>query len=275
MLSVFGDESADETKRRVFAVVGVIGAEETWEQLEANWIVRTGGIPFHAKDCDSDYGDYASTRHAENKALYRDLAIILAESGLGGWGFAIDLIAQERVFPDAPGIAYYRGFIEVVDAMRKCATNNQEVVKFTFDRKHESEHNAGELYGRFREMPEWQSYTFPEIAFACSHEQPRLQAADLFAREAMKALDNQIGPVKRDPRKSWLALYNTGHFHIDITSDAWFESLKQQMPLLEETTGMSKSRYVQWLQTYGLQHNTTNLFRYVDWSQRVKNKLRS
>src|SRR4051812_9188847 len=97
MLNVYGDESADGTKRRVFAVAGIVGAEQCWEQLEASWIIRTEGIPFHAKNCESDRGDYKNRPHAENKALYRDLALMLAASGLGGWAFVIDLAAQQRI----------------------------------------------------------------------------------------------------------------------------------------------------------------------------------
>ena len=78
MLSVYGDESADETKQRVFAVAGVVGLEESWEAVEGSWVARTNGIPFHANDCDSDFGDYRNTPHLENKALYRDLSLILA-----------------------------------------------------------------------------------------------------------------------------------------------------------------------------------------------------
>ncbi len=57
MLSVFGDESADETQQRVFAVAGVIGSEGAWAELEAKWVTRNGGIPFHAADCESGHGD--------------------------------------------------------------------------------------------------------------------------------------------------------------------------------------------------------------------------
>lgn len=110
----------------------------------------------------------------------------------------MDLAAQRRVFPDAPDIAYYRCFIEVLAAMRNCATNNRETVKFTFDSRQESEHNAGMLYGMFRESPEWKHVMFPEISFVSSREQPRVQAADLFAREVMKVFDNRFGP-ERDP----------------------------------------------------------------------------
>jgi hypothetical protein len=272
MLSVYGDESADAAKKRVFAVAGVIGTEDLWKELEAKWVVRTGGISFHANDCDTDHGDYANTSHADNKALYRDLAIMLAESGLGGWGFAIDLIAQRRVFPDAPNIAYYKCFLEVVQAMKNCAANNKESVKFTFDMRRESEHNTGLLYGMVMAVPDWNKHLFSEISFACSRENPRVQVADLFAREAMKALDNKVGPVKRSARKSWLTLYHTGRFHIEAISDGWFEDLKRQMPMLEKETGMSVGGYLRWLKENNLQHNTSNLFLYMEWSGKRDNK---
>jgi hypothetical protein len=265
MLSVFGDESADETQKRVFAVAGLIGTDEMWEQLAPKWVVRNGEIPFHAKDCDSDRGDYKTIPHAENKALYRDLAIMLAESELAGYGIAIDLLAARRWFPDSPEISYYKGFIEVVQAMKNVAINTGETVKFTFDMRPEGDHNTGLLYGTCRLDIEWAQYTFSEISFACAKDHPRLQMADLFAREAMKVWDNKIGPKKRGPRKSWLALYNSGRFVVEVFGDEWFNDLKRQMPKLEEATGMSGRECRQWLEERKLQCNTTNLFRYMQW----------
>ncbi len=43
-----------------------------------------------------------------------------------------------------------------------------------------------------------------------SKENPRIQMADLLAREAMKDLDREIGPVKFPERKSKLALDGSG-----------------------------------------------------------------
>ena len=266
MLYVYGDESADESRQRVFAVAGLIGPEEMWEHLEASWLVRTDGTPFHSNDCDSDQGDYAGRPHAENKALYRDLALMLAASGIGGWGFAIDLAAQRNAFPDAPDITFYKAFLEVLNAMRNCAIYNNETVKFTFDSRRESEHNAGELFRMFAEHPEWRDHTFPEISFVTSRTSPRIQMADLFTRETMKAYDNRIGPNQRPARKSWMAMYHTGRFHIDVISDGWFQSLKEQLPQLQEKAGMSASDYALWLTRNGMQHNTTNLFRYLEWT---------
>jgi hypothetical protein len=265
LLEVYGDESADETKQRVFAVGGVVGTEELWEQIETRWVARTGMIPFHANHCDSDRGDYACTTHSENKALYRDLTTMLAESGLGGWGFVLDLAAQLRVFPDAPTIPYYKCFMEVVQAMRNFAVTNHGIVKFIFDMRHESEYNAGLLYGMLREAPESEQYMFSEISFVCSRKNPRVQIADLFTRETMKTYDNRFGPVRRPPRKSWQALRDTGRFHIEAIADRWFESLREQMKTLQESTGVTKEDYLRWLQQYKVQHSTTNLFRYIQY----------
>ena len=88
MLSVYGDDSADETQQRVFAVAGLIGTEHDWNDIKQKWNGRTGGITFHAKNCDSDFGDFANNPHKENKALYRDLTLILADSGIGGYAVA-------------------------------------------------------------------------------------------------------------------------------------------------------------------------------------------
>jgi hypothetical protein len=41
---------------------------------------------------------------------------------------------------------------------------------------------------------------------------PRLEMADLFARESMKALDRTITTARPKPRASYLALDGTGHF---------------------------------------------------------------
>ncbi|MGD0577499.1 MAG: hypothetical protein ABSC08_01095, partial [Bryobacteraceae bacterium] len=127
------------------------------------------------------------------------------------------------------------------------------------------EHNAGLLYGIFREAPEWKDYIFREIAFACSREHPKVQVADLFAREAMKVFDNRFGPVRRPVRKSWIALRETERFHINAVSIGWFQDIKRQMAAFQEATGMSGEGYLAWRNEHGLIHNTTNLFRYIIW----------
>lgn len=260
MLSCYGDESADKTRQRVFVVAGVIGNDNQWNWLEPRWIARTNGAPFHANNCDSDKGDYATMPHEENKSLYKDLTILLASSGLVGFGFATDLIAQRAVFPNAPDFAYYKGFLEVLDRMYNLCAKHDESVRFRFDTRLESEHNASLLYGQALEaMPEWKRRFFPEVEFVNSRENPRVQVADLMAREAMKVLDNIIGPVKRPVRQSWQTLSQTGRFLVDVISKEWFEDLRSKLPDARKASGMEEEKYHQWLQANSRQHNMTNL----------------
>jgi len=269
MLFVYGDESMDETKQRVCAVAGIVGTEEIWAAIQTKWIDRTGGIPFHANDCDSDYGDYKNTPHADNKALYRDLAIMLAESGLAGFGQAIDLKAKEAIFPGGSDLAYFNAFIRVLEAMRNFAINTKETLEITFDMRLESEHNAGLLYGYARESD--QTYTAclaSKISFEFAKDNPRIQVADLLAREAMKALDNFVGPVKRPIRKSWKALADTNRFDVAAFSTEWFSSMKQQYAEVQKIVGFNQNDYVQWLKDRNRQDSISNKFHFITWIAR-------
>jgi hypothetical protein len=269
MLLVYGDESMDETRQRVCAVAGLIGTEEQWNALEWKWSWRTNGVPFHGNHCESDKGDYASRPHWENQALYRDLAMLLANSGLAGYGQAIDLIAKATVFPESEDISYYTAFQRVIFAMKNFASNSGNVAELTFDMRLESEHNAGFIYGSLRENePDYASHLASKISFEFAKNNTRIQVADLFARETMKGLDNHIGPVKRPIRKSWQALYETDRFQVDAFSKEWFEDLKRKMPEVEKTMGMNRDMYIGWLRERNRQHNVSNMFQFVDWTAR-------
>jgi hypothetical protein len=151
MVLVYGDDSADEKRQRVSAVATVVGTEETWSRIEPQWIARNNGIPFHARDCETDNGDYAAFPHEQNKELYKDLTIMLAGSGLIGRGVGIDLKAQREVFPEGPDIAYYKAFFELLDAVKNVCVHFQLPAKFIFDISSENEYNAELLYKGTRE----------------------------------------------------------------------------------------------------------------------------
>jgi len=132
VLSVFGDDSQDETKQRVFAVAGVMASEEEWDKIKVAWIARTGGKPFHATDCDSDRGDYVHIKHKENKTLYKDLVQILVKSEACGIGTAIDIAGFKAAYPDVPHeMSYYKAFFETVRLLAVHAKKRyKEGVKF-------------------------------------------------------------------------------------------------------------------------------------------------
>jgi hypothetical protein len=262
---VYGDESADETKERVFVVAGVVGLNEHWETLQPKWDERCGGIPFHANDCESNQGDFAQFSDAENKARYKDLTVLLSNSGLGGFGVALDLISSREIFPQTPaGMHYYKGFMELLQSMRNFARANGETVKLTFDMRPEGPHNSGFLYSIAKGSKNWNPFLDSEMSFACAKENSRIQVADLLAREVMKNLDNHIGPVKRRIRKSWTCLHDTGRFHAEVFGREWFLDLRRNLPRLEMETGMSIPDYQEWLKTTRRNiDNLSNRFAYM------------
>ena len=261
MILVYGDDSADEKCERVCAVTGVVGTIMGWRSIERQWLVREGGIPFHAKDCDSDQGEYKEFTHAESKELYKDMVTLIAESHLHGFGLAIDLMASSRIFPNSAELAYYRAFVEVLKEMKNRAKANQTIAEFTFDMRMDTDHNAGLLYGTAKECePDWSPYMAEKVTFEFARKNPRIRIADLVAREVMKALDNQIGPVKRAIRKSWKALRDTGRFHAEAFSEDWFNNLKRNYSELEKMVGFKHQDYAKWLETRNRQHNVTNMF---------------
>jgi hypothetical protein len=268
MLLVYGDESLDETQSRVCAVAGVIGPKEMWDAFEPKWKERNRGVPFHANDCDSDQGDYRNIPHSENKALYKDLTILLAESGLGGFASVLDLKAQSETFP-APFFEpplYYQSFMGVLEAMRNAAENQEDFAELTFDNRIESNFNAAHIYGYLREShPRWKERLASKLSFESSRDNPRIQVADLFAREAMKSLDNEIGPVPRLIRRSWKALQDTGRFKIEKVSKEHFNDPNIQPTALMDVLGFTLKDYADWLEINRRPNGYTSYLDFLIW----------
>ncbi len=269
---LYGDDSADEKRERVCAIGVVAGPEEMWNAIEPKWIERNNGIPFHAKDCESDQGDYANLTHRENKVLYRDLTTMLVDSGLGGLGISIDLAAQRKIFPNALDLAYYKAFMEILERTRVFVVRQQAVAKFTFDISTENEYNAGLLYATVRENePDCFERFDPEISFVSAKDSARVQAGDLMAYEAMKALDHTVGPKKRR-RASWDALRATERFEVFSYSEDWLTGLKKDMANLEKKLGYDQESYLNWLKEKNRQHSVSNLFHFTNHKWKQTNK---
>ena len=109
-----------------------------------------------------------------------------------------------------------KAFQEAVEHAKNCAQFNGETIKFIFDMREESTYNAGILFRVMQSIPNWQQYISSGLTFEHARNSPRLQAADLFVREVMKAWDNRVAPVKRQMRKSWKRLLDTGRFHGEV-----------------------------------------------------------
>lgn len=276
MLSVFADDSSDETQQRTFAVAGIIASDEEWSRLDRTWLERTGGIPFHATDCESDRGAYAGYCHLDNQNLYKDLATILARSDSWGWGAALDLASYREFFVVDQETCYYKTFLAVIDFFATFARDRfQEKVKFTFDRRIQSSHNAAELYGLMSNDPNHAFFSNP-LEFASSTEQPRIQMADLWAREVMKELDNRIGPTKRPRRRSFIALNDSGHFGCDVFLREYFQDMQNKLGEVgRKDPTFNREAYAEWLSRRKQQDTNANRIRFLLWfSQRENQKGR-
>ena len=146
--------------------------------------------------------------------------------------------------------------------VKKAIKIGHKDLKFTFDHRQE-EYNTGVLYYDYESL-EWNEHIFFDHASVWKN--PKIQVADLVARETMKGLDNEIGPVKREYRKSLVALATTGkRFEFDYLHREYFFDLKSKMADLSRLSGFDESDYLRWLQKYKLGDNLQNIYRFLNW----------
>ncbi len=265
MLYVYGDDGADEKSERVVSVAVVGGCEETWAELEPQWIGRCNGIPFHATDCESGHGDYEGIPHETNHAMYRDLVTLLVNSGVSGVGIAIDLVAQRKIFPASPNISHYRAFAETLVWVADLAENAGKVAEIVLDISAENKFNAHLIYSGIRgSESRYRNWLAPKMSFVRASECARVQAADLLAYESWKVMDHTVGQFKRN-RASWAALRATGRFETRGYSEEWFFDLKRylQSGQAEKIAGFNEAQYRKWLADQNRLNNLTNLFTFI------------
>lgn len=113
-LKFYGDESADAANS-VFSVAGVVGTDDEWAEAMRFWFRRTRGLPFHANKCESQFAKTDREKHEENLKLYRDLALILAESHLVGISVSLDIKSRDEFLPGIPkDFGYYKCLTDVL-----------------------------------------------------------------------------------------------------------------------------------------------------------------
>jgi hypothetical protein len=282
-LSIFIDESADDTQSRVFAVAGVIGTESEWRLAEADWVKRTDGREFHAAECESEFARESDrTKHQQNLDLYRDVTQLLATNYLAGVAVAIDLASHRELFgPDVPAdVGYYKCLSDLMhtlgDMARQFNAQSDPVeLELTLDHRKESVGNAGSLYSAFTNQPEWSdSAIFGGSIKFDSRANPRIQMADLLARETMKEFDRILSGQHRPMRRSMQCLIAADKFRYAYRDRAYCEMWRRQMEQLQQESGMTLAGYGKWLMDTGrvqngrLHDNWRNRFEYLAWLDR-------
>ena len=260
VISVFGDESSDESHERVFSVSGLIGTDAEWAEADALWVAATRGEEFHA----------AEWEHAKRFDDYKAATQALISSHVAGIVMSMDLAAYRSVIPDMlPDAGYYACFSKLITGMsrewhlwnERTAQNLESgypmvaEVRFTFDHRKESTSNVGRVYSAIKDMekPERSKLLGADVSFD-SRKNPRIQMADLVAREAMKDLDRRVGPKTYAKRKSMIALEESGHFKFIEFRRDYFEELVAYVADLDRNEDFLR-RYRQWLTDTGRVQN--------------------
>jgi len=259
MANVFGDESADQKAKIVYAVAALIGPDSAWEATERDWLKLTNGEEFHATEWGSKHG-YDS---------YNALARVIQSNGLRGQGVAIDLVAFRAAFPDlkTQDYAYHKCFIEVVDRLIKVSTEQgYKDLKFTFDGR-QGQGTTGLLYHFVTANKEWaDAFSFAdEISFS-NRKNPRIQIADMVASETMKGF---LSARDNAPFREAFRILGTSNNRIwfDFLVEEYFSGWRNSLHEMEKSTGLYAHEYLAWIRRRSMQDNLNSRIRFLIWHE--------
>jgi hypothetical protein len=261
MLTAFGDESCDQTKKRVFVVAALVGDSPTWAHLRSRWKERLGEATFHSADCEAGFGEFRGLGETVRHRLHLDLTQILAESNLMGYGSAIDLAGCHEIAPTViaqfPDMPYYDCFIKTVAYLSNLAAAfvPRDKLEFIFDRNRNTQYNAGLLYDW---ITRYKSGIIERVSFT-TREEPGIQAADLWARELMKRCDTHLFNQSATPRPQWRTIIETRRFQFKFTLG---RHLAEQMEDASAAISVDHDGYEKWRVEKNLVDNLSNRFRY-------------
>jgi hypothetical protein len=264
----YGDESTDDAKNRVYAVGAVFGQESDYVEIKKPWQNRLGGRIFHSADLEHGRKDFADLKPGEGRKLYKDLVSIVCGSKLIGEGIAINITEYRKEFPndheDAP---YLWLFGDAVSDMSDLASLSvpPSPVEVTFDRNQENEYNATLLYELIRRSKRtgFGKFLADKVSFA-TRKTFGVQLADLFAREAMKRLNDQITPNNRPARVSFSRLSRAQRMRFRVIG--WREFQEKKQTLMKSTTREvgNMRKYREWLNLKRIQDCQSNRIHYIE-----------
>jgi hypothetical protein len=143
------------------------------------------------------------------------------------------------------------------------------------DNRLETRHNAELLYQSFLgdDSDQWGPLTpFMEDKLTFDDRRnPRIQMADLVARETMKELDRLQSEKPRERRRSLTALASMadGRIQFEILTREYVEDWRRNADalaeLMETTEHFSIPRYIEWLKVGNMPDNSSNRFSYMIW----------
>lgn len=275
MYCAYGDESRDETGKRVYAVSGVFGRDSDWKSLSRAWKRKLKGLTFHASDCLSGHGEFEHLNEEERRILYRDLVGIFIKSRLIATAGAIAVAEYHDVFPrDFEHSPYLWLFSDVVLEMAQLASVSipREDVEVTFDRHPTMQHNASLQYDFIRRSPNKKIVHLlaDKVSFA-TRETVGVQVADLIAREAMLRLDDELSRNSR-VRGSFVALRESGKFRYHFLRRGDFAEKKKLLANSPLRNKASLVQYEEWRSENGVQDCLTNRIQFITAVRKAEQK---
>ena len=272
MLSVFGDESHDQTKKRVFVVAGLLGNVKDWESFRQQWKDRIGGFIFHAADCESGHGYFEEMPEPKRLKLHLDLTQILADSKLMGYGHAVDLAGCHKVVPHVmkqfPDMPYYDCFVKTVGYLSDLAHVfvPRDGVEFTFDQHKDTQYNAGLLYDW---LTHYRDDVIEKVSFG-TRKEPGIQGADLWARELMKRCDTHLFNSRANSRPQWNTLLGTRRFKFKFVLGDQFKKDMDDAAVDYQVSDELHAEYDKWRHKHRLVDNLSNRFRWFAMQDKAR-----
>src|ERR1022692_1532267 len=263
----YGDESRDDTKKRVYAVAGVFGNGDDWQDIAGPWKERLGGKIFHASDCEFGHNDFSGMPPGENRRLYRDLTQLVAKSKLCSHGVAVNVREFKECFPNefehAP---YIWAFGDVVQSMSELAHVSMPSgsVDITFDTNNDIEYAANEIYHFMTHSVKVRHriHLYDRVSFACRRT-VGIQIADLIARETMKHMDKDLRPDPIPTRLSFKALNDSMRFAFIPLGKQDFERKKIPFRQSPVSSRANLAAYHKWLEDKNLRDCLVNQIEFL------------
>lgn len=223
-LLIYCDESYD-AGQNVFAVSGVVGAEEEWAPLVAAWDEELGDEVFHATDWETRYAKHEDpAKHKESLAQFKRLTQLVCKSSVVGFCIGLDVRRYREYKPDAPDYAPY--FLCANELFRVClecavrlkaADGTTVSLEYTFDRNEQDGAHLSKVYtlvssGILDALAQASYNPFGKELQFDTRENRRIQVADLVAREGMKEAERVGNYSAHGLRRSLVALQETARF---------------------------------------------------------------
>src|ERR1700733_2248268 len=175
---------------------------------------------------------------------------------LSGYSNALDRPVDE--------LPHYFCFIEVIKefALRVRYLIPQDKVEFTFDRNLKTQYNCTFMYDYMVTLPEWsdRELVADRIAFS-TRKNPKIQAADLWAREVMKYGEECLKRNQPIMRGSFQALEETDRFACAFFDASYFTDMRRKL-IERREPGHSLNEYDAWREKHRMQDTTENRIRY-------------